>query len=275
MSRIISSSAFLLIAALLGGCAAKKPSAVVQQGPIDPFPGGRPVPAAPRDLAAAPAYNGPVDSLKRAQLQFTTLNFRAKGTITVDNKANDATLVVRIAKDKIIWASVSATIAQIEIARVLITPDSVRIINRAMEEYVAQPFSYLQRYTGKDLSFGTLQALLTASALPGSADAATVERKNGTTVFSGKLGALLFQHTTGAGYRIDRTALKNAQTAQLLNATYTFSGDTGLQGLPAAAVLQSSAPGGSVAAELTYSRVELNRPLETPFSIPRKYKKAD
>jgi hypothetical protein len=244
------------------------------QGPIDPFPTGLPERPQPKTLSTM-LIPGAIDSLRQAQLHFNTLSFRAKGTVTVDDSGNDATITVRIDRDKAIWASVTATIAQVEIARILLTPDSVKIINRAMEQYLVKPFGYIQKYTGSGTSFGMVQALLTGSALPGAPDGAAVERRDGNVLFSGKLESLIYLLTTTPEFRISRTDLKNEQTAQLLNASYSGFSLLDGQPVPGSVSIRSSAAGGKVSADLEYSKLVLNEPVETPFSIPRRFKQID
>jgi hypothetical protein len=218
---------------------------------------------------------GAIDSLRHAQLHFNTLSVRAKGLVSADGQGNDATINIRIDRDKAIWASVTATIAQVEIARMLLTPDSVKIINRATEHYLAKPFSYLSNYTGSGVSFGMIQALLTGSILPGMPDGATVERHADSVLFSGKLDSLRYLLTVNPEFRIVHTYLKNEATAQLLNASYSAFSLLDGQPVPGSVSIRSAAAGSRVAADLEYSRMTLNEPVTMPFSIPSRFKPID
>src|SRR3954465_156304 len=96
---------------------------------------------AKKDTSNLMNYKSAEDSLKTIN---TTLNafrshyinfktFSAKIKVEVsDNKGKqpDITAVVRIIKDSAIWMSLSATFLNIEIYRILITKDSVILLNK-------------------------------------------------------------------------------------------------------------------------------------------------
>jgi hypothetical protein len=69
---------------------------------------------------------------------------------------------MKIQKDSIIWIQMSAPIVG-EVARVLITPDSVKFINRLKKEYFVGDFEYLNEALKIDLDFETIQSVLTNS----------------------------------------------------------------------------------------------------------------
>ncbi len=48
-------------------------------------------------------------------------------------------------KDKIIWISINATLLGIEAFRAVITPDSVKVLNKLDKVYQLRSVSYLQR----------------------------------------------------------------------------------------------------------------------------------
>jgi Domain of unknown function (DUF4292) len=51
-----------------------------------------------------------------------------------DGKGPDLTIFVRIRKDSAIWLSINATVFSYEAFRVLVTPDSVKILNKKDKE---------------------------------------------------------------------------------------------------------------------------------------------
>ena len=98
------------------------------------------------------------------QLQFTTFSGRAKSKITINRDEHDVTATIRMEQDKAIWISLTALMG-IEIGRVLITPDSVKVINRLQSVYVCKPFGYLHEFTNKELSFFDLQQFLVGNVV--------------------------------------------------------------------------------------------------------------
>ena len=84
------------------------------------------------------------------QRHFTTFSGRAKSVLAINGKERyDVTANVRIVHDEAIWISVTALMG-IEVARVLITPDSVKIINRLQAEYIKKPLEYLHHFTSSE-----------------------------------------------------------------------------------------------------------------------------
>ena len=89
-----------------------------------------------------------------------------KSKIDIKTKDNDvhATANIRIKKDSIIWISVTPGMG-IEIIRSIITPDSVKIINRLDNKYEKYSITYLKETVGVDLNFYNLQNLLVGDLL--------------------------------------------------------------------------------------------------------------
>ncbi|HZX57769.1 MAG TPA: DUF4292 domain-containing protein, partial [Mucilaginibacter sp.] len=95
------------------------------------------------DIAAVnPVVKNKLNNIKAAQLSFNTFSGRAKTQLTINNSSNNVTMNIRIAKGQKIWVSITA-IAGIEVARALITPDSILVINKLQGLYLKKPFSYI------------------------------------------------------------------------------------------------------------------------------------
>src|SRR5690606_13157953 len=75
---------------------------------------------------------------------------RAKTRVEMGKSVHDVTLHVRIERDRAIWLSVTAILG-VEAARILITPDSVKILNKLQGEYISKPFAYIYNYTNREL----------------------------------------------------------------------------------------------------------------------------
>jgi hypothetical protein len=88
--------------------------------------------------------------------------FFAKAKIQIEDSHNDNTVnaVIRMKKDSVIWISLNALVG-IEVSRMLITPDSVKMLDRFNKRYYARSFSYVQQMTGvDDLNFAQLQRMI-------------------------------------------------------------------------------------------------------------------
>ncbi len=89
----------------------------------------------------------------------------AKASVTFDDgKKTSFKTHLRIQKDSAIWISVTPLLG-IEMARVLITQDSVMLINRASSEYFLGDFDYINKLFGADLDYQMIEALLIGNSL--------------------------------------------------------------------------------------------------------------
>ena len=89
--------------------------------------------------------------------------FSAKIKVDIEDskgKQPDITAVVRIIKDSAIWVSLSASILNIEVYRVLITRDSVVLLNKLEKEVQRRSLDYLQEVVQIPIDFNTVQNLL-------------------------------------------------------------------------------------------------------------------
>ena len=105
-----------------------------------------------------------VKKLKSNEFQFETISAKAAVSVidSADKKKSFKTHI-RIRKDSVIWMSITSF--SIEAARVTITKDSVKFINRLNKEYFIGDFSYINRVFGTDLDYQMMEALLIGNSL--------------------------------------------------------------------------------------------------------------
>lgn len=84
-----------------------------------------------------------------------------KGKIKMNSNNDKVTLGVsmKIRQDSLIWLSISAPIIG-EINRVMLTPDSLYVINRPNSTWLIKPIEQLKKQFGVSLSYSDIQALL-------------------------------------------------------------------------------------------------------------------
>lgn len=106
-----------------------------------------------------------VKKLKEKEFEFNTI--ATKSAVTLLDSAGKKTSFkahLRIRKDSAIWISITPLLG-IEMARVLITKDTVKLINRANKEYFIGDFEYLNKIFGAGLDYQMLEALLIGNSL--------------------------------------------------------------------------------------------------------------
>lgn len=89
------------------------------------------------------------------------LYFNSKAKVDYDDGSNKIgfTVNIRMKRDSIIWMSALAPFG-IEAARILVTTDSVQILNRLSNTYDAYAIEWLKRNFNADMSFVNIQNML-------------------------------------------------------------------------------------------------------------------
>lgn len=225
----------------------------------------------PTEISAANTAS--IKTFELNNLDFYTFSGRAKTKIELDKKTHDVTLNVRIERDKAIWLSVSAILG-VEVARVLITPDSVKILNKLQGEYIVKPFTYLYHYTNRDITFETLQDLLMANVSSTLLRAADVQVASATDEFIvvGLKEQLSYQYRINKQNRPFNFILQEVGGMQNLEAFYGDYVNTDGYNFPQNIALNIVGENVVLKAQLDYNRVSFNGNVEMPFSIPSRYK---
>jgi len=250
---------FLLtgILGLLMACSAKKP---VLKPVIIP-----PVIETPATFSKAELLKKLVDS----QVKYNTIAIKAKADLNINNSSNDVSMNIRMQKDKIIWVSVTA-IAGIEVARALITPDSIKIRNRIENSYTKKPFSYIYQFASRDVNFNMLQDLFIGNAASGTlSDASQLEVNNGQTSVRGSLSRLVYSLLFNVNSNLIQSNLTDGAASQSLTVGYGNYVDIGGQALPQSVTIKSNASNKTIGIDLKYNHIEINGALDFPFSVPK------
>jgi hypothetical protein len=253
----------LLIVCICGslsafGCKAKKQAVV-----------------APEPVTTTPDKSlNKLDAIRSSQLSYSTFSGKAKTKLDINGSSNDVTLNIRIQNGKKIWVSVTA-IAGIEVARALITPDSLQVINKLQGLYMQKPFSYIYSYTSQQINFDSLEALLVGNAIPQLLNEdAKLQADSGRTVMTGNLRELAYKLVLGAGLKVNHTELSDLVADQSLTVDNNVFIAAANRVLPSQIDLSSVMPKKKVKMSLHYIKVDFDQPLEFPFSIPSGYSPA-
>ena len=256
MRRNISNKLLIICCALaVAGCKAKKKLVVTP--PVS-------------NTVAKPAANK-LEAIKASQVNFNTFSGKAKTKLDINGSSNGVTLNIRIQKGQKIWVSVTA-IAGIEVARALITPDSLLVINKLQGLYVRKPFSYIYSFTSRQINFASLEALLVGNAIPQLInDNTQMQADSGHTVLSGALQDLAYKLVLNSGLKASHTELLNPNANQSLIVDNSVFIPAANRMLPSQINMSSTAGSKRVKLNLQYIKADFDQPLEYPFSIPSDY----
>lgn len=104
-----------------------------------------------------------LEKLETNELKFETLSTKADITYT-DDKETSFKANLRIRKDSAIWLSITPALG-IEMARVLITTDSVLFMDRIHNKYFIGDFAFINKLFDVDLDYSMLEALLVGNSI--------------------------------------------------------------------------------------------------------------
>jgi hypothetical protein len=224
------------------------------------------------DTSAKPVDNSSrINAIKAKQLYFNTFSAKARTKLDIAGNSNDVTLNIRINRDQKIWVSVTA-IAGIEVARALITPDSIIIMNRLQSLYIKKPFSYIYTFAGSQINYKTLESLLVGNAIPELLNEnAALQSDSSKTILTGNLQDLLYRLLLGPDMRVTQTNLNDQAAGQSLQVTNNAFIQAGNRIVPSQIDMVSMVKDKKIEVNLHYSKVDFDLPLQYPFSIPARY----
>lgn len=221
-----------------------------------------------------PAVNSDVSEKLKAitatQLAFTTLAIKAKADLSIDKSNNDVTMNFRIKKDEIIWVTVNSPLIG-EVARAIITPDSLKLINRLDASYSLKPFSFIQNFANDQINFQTLQSILAGNVIREFLNEDVLVEKNNQIILSGILKALAFQVLFNDRNKVVKTNIKQNKSDEELEIDYSDFYSVSGSDMPYTVNIKSNANHKNIEIHLKYSKVSLNESLEFPFKVPERY----
>ena len=212
--------------------------------------------------------------------RFETLTARLKADIDLPGKSVGSRVDMKMVKDRVFQLSVQPFLG-IEVFRVMISTDSLIVLDRMNKRYVAERLETLQGQTPVDFNFYNLQALFTDRIfVPGSQSVEpkmyrhfTLEETGGNVVASVQDAQhVTYRFTVDRENKLIRTEASDRSDKYSVRWEYTGFRATGDQLFPM--MMDVRLWGGSKALgglKLGFSRVEVDKPVEIDFSVPPRY----
>lgn len=220
-------------------------------------------------------YNDLLSRVHSSETTYNTLGLRTKLNWN-DGKDEKAFMAsIRMKKDSVIWASLFNSMG-IEGARVMITPDSFKILNKLGDEYAVKEFDALRNWLLLPVSFEMLQQLLAGTKLNISERAATATFSDSTYTMYCETEKLQEQlWVNPQNYTITKMVLKDKLLKQ--DMTLTFEAYNDLNGKPFSYKrnVQINRDGAVTSLAIEVTKVRLDEDLDFPFEISSKYKKVE
>ncbi len=216
-----------------------------------------------------------LQQIAKNRINFNTFTAKVavdyKGT---DGKSYSVTANLRMYKDSAIWIAVSALLGY-EPMRLLVTKDSVKLLNKLEKTYTARSVNYLLEVTSLPLNFYTLQDLVVGNPVYLDSNIIRYSTSNGviSMVSLGKffknLSTFNEADKTILHSKLDDTDLTHSRTADLSYSDY--ENKKGMLFAKKRRVVVSEK--GRLEIKLDFKNYTFNEEVSFPFSIPKNYKR--
>jgi outer membrane lipoprotein-sorting protein len=187
---------------------------------------------------------------------------------------DEATAFIRLQKDSLMWLSLRGALG-IEGFRVLVTKDSVKVMNLLKKTYQLRSISYLQEVSNLPFNFSNLQDLVVGN--PIFIDSNIVSYKNANNqllvLMLGKVFKHLITIDNSTGLLV-HSKLDDADATRNRTSSISFADYTNNAGFPFSTKRKISvAEKSQLDINLDFKQYEFNKPLTFPFTIPKNYKR--
>ncbi len=226
--------------------------------------------------------------MKKNEFTFNTMSAKMNVDAEFNGANNSFTATIRCKKDSAIWISISPALG-IEVARLLVTKDSVKLRNGLKKTYFVGDFNYLSKLINTDLDYDMLESLilgnsvafydedekLHSSTIFGNYIVSTIrKRKLKKVIQKNEMSKELSQTIwlEPVNYRIDKISFSDPQSNRSFIALYSNLQKVDSLVLPMKGRFEVNAER-MATINFEYSKVTLNTPLTFPFSIPESYER--
>jgi len=222
--------------------------------------------------------------LQSGGLSATWFAARVAVDAELDRDKRSFNVNLRMRCDSLIWMSISPALG-IEVARVLISPDSVKVLNRINGTYFKGGFAYLSELLQADLNFKMLQSILLGNAyLHYTVDKYILDRENDEFVLSTfkkrkmkrevemEIPEIVTQEIwySPERQRVSRMEMRDYRPMRNFSVRYLAYELIDSLMVPSSFQIDAQA-NKSLSVQMTYSRIVLNKEQNIAFSIPDDY----
>jgi len=229
-----------------------------------------------------------VSKLKEHELKYQQFSAKFNATYEVDQKQTSVSGNLRIENDSIIWISISPALG-IEAVRFMLTPDSIKYLNRISNTYLLQGFDYINKLLNKSMDFDMAQAFLTGndfSLYDLSSFKASVENREYklNTVNRRKIRRsvrrsddnisipIQYIWLNSENFKISKVMIKEAERdSRRFIATYSEFKEVDGRIIPSELEFKAETDEKKILIKIVYSRIQINQKQNYLFKIPEGY----
>lgn len=230
------------------------------------------------------------NNLKANELNYKFLSAKFSANIKLDKNDSQITGQIRIKRDSIIWISISPLMG-IEMARIMITNDSISYVNRIESSYFTGTFDHINKLVNSTLDFDMLQSFLTGndfSRYENTSFRGGIDERQYTLQTSNRRKLKKFVKTNEdvqipiqhiwldpETFKIVRIMIREtAANGRKAEAIYTHE-KISEQLVPVNINFEVETASRKSMMDIQYSKIIIDQELQFPFKIPEKYNRVD
>lgn len=224
-----------------------------------------------------------------ARFAFNWLVAKADVEADMINQSNSFDIALRIRNDSAIWMSITATALNIEGARVLITRDSIKVLDRINKKYLISNFTEMSELLQAELNYDIIQSIIAGnffqykeeeklrSVYLDSTDyiLSNLRKRRLRRELEDKDINIKIIHDVWLdpfSYRILRTKWEDNRNNKEVNIYYSNFNNAGQKNFPFASQFDVKA-NKPLSIKINYNKVVVDEPQTMPFTIPEKYER--
>lgn len=204
-------------------------------------------------------------------------DFSGKAKCRYDGKGNkqEFTANIRMKEGKVIWVSVTALGGIVQVARILITPDSFKLVNYLENSYMLMPLSDAKKVLPIPVDFSILQNLIIGNVLKKDGefkDATDFGGSLSVQVEDSELAQQATYNKTDSTLRSLQMIAKNSAGSSGIIQYGNYEQRSGFA-FPMSRSVNVNNNGEQYFLEMNFVNADLDRAVEYPFSIPKNYER--
>lgn len=217
------------------------------------------------------------------------INGKASVEALVGDEKNSFNISLRMRRDSVIWISISPALG-IEVARVLITTDSVKVIDRLSNKYKLTDYKYLNDLLRMNVDFDIIQGVLTGNLFSYKKNRlSSVYLEDKYYILSSlskrKLKRSLEEKDpnkpvvqdmwiSDSNYRVIKLSIEDDRVQKSLVTDYSNFNTTNAGIFPFSSFTKIKAEK-NVEVKIEYEKLETGEAQDFPFKVPKNFKAMD
>ncbi len=227
----------------------------------------------PETIDSATIVKGIINKLTMQQIPYNTFSAKVKMDYDGSEGNGQATVYLRMQKDSLIWMSLTGALG-IEGFRVMITKDSVKIMNKLQKVIQYRRIGYLQELTQVPVDFHALQDILIGNPVYIDSNIISYQLSNNNLLIlmAGKMFKNLLTLDKN-NLRISHSKLDDVNPVKNRTADITYDSYDKVNDFYFSSSRKISvAEKAKLDVELEFKQYDFDKPQTFPFNIPKNYK---